>query len=690
MSSVFAYSSKTITVGSSPAGIAINTKTKEAYVADSSGDSNSITVINASNNMVIKTIKAGLEPLGIAVNGNTNMIYVADFGESKVSVVNGTYHRLVANVTVGFQPGKIRINPITNMIYTIQQGAADHSISVINGTTNLFVKKIELGSFETTGIDVDAQKNLVYVTYRINPGGNQTAIGEVSVIDGKTNTIVKTIQVGSAPQDIAINPNTNMIYVTDDASENDVLSINGITYQIVNTIPLPVYPTGLGVNTRTNTIFAANEDNNTVSMMNGTDDSFVSTIGGFNCPTFIGMNSNKSEIYVNNYCGNTVRKIDVTCKAGLQLITKAEDKSPACVRQVTSDELVKRGWAQSGMVPSKRDPHIVKPLNPINLSPCETRYEGKLTTTSPVYPNGTVITTGYVPVLYMPQNSTGMICVNYTNVNQQATAQIRIFEANNLSHQANIQYYASPDTIAKGNSTVVYTISTGNQAGFYGISFFCGGIPFAVGYDNQSRIITDDFPWIGQIFHCPLMTYNYKISGLHGIGTYYIKTVSHEQLSYDLQNTTITSYSMGTNSHKATFSLHIRTFDKPARFWFDYKDSTARKFVINPGFKFGSDACNWDVTDNSQMQNTPWLRIDGIHVKENSVSIPANSNGTYTFSILAENLSDGYYGLNPVVYGATTDVSPEDAGTNYIAYNFPIITGIGNTKILDFSGTCLR
>ena len=343
ISSVFAYSSKTITVGSSPAGIAINTKTKEIYVADSSGDSNSISVINASN-IVIKTIKAGLEPLGIAVNENTNMIYVTDFGESKVSVVNGTYNRLVANVTVGFQPGKIRINPITNMIYTIQQGAADHSISVINGTTNLFVKKIELGSFETTGIDVDAQKNLVYVTYRINPGGNQTAIGEVSVIDGKTNTIVKTIQVGSAPQDIAVNPNTNMIYVTDDASENDVLSINGITFQIVNTIPLPAYPTGLGVNTRTNTIFAANEDNNTVSMINGTDDSFVSTISGFNCPTFIGMNSNKSEIYVNNYCGNTVRKIDVTCKEGLQLITKAEDNSPACVKPQTAQRLVEHGW----------------------------------------------------------------------------------------------------------------------------------------------------------------------------------------------------------------------------------------------------------------------------------------------------------------------------------------------------------
>ena len=386
-----------------------------------------------------------------------------------------------------------------------------------------------------------------------------------------------------------------------------------------------------------------------------------------------------------------ISTLDVECRDGLVHVIKSEDKSSACVKQDDIDELVKRDWAQPGVIPSKRTPHIVPPLTPIDLSqPCEIPYEQKPSISSPIYPNGTVITTEYEPVLYMSQNSTGIICVNYIDSSQLTQAGIRIFEANNLSHQANIAYYASPDTIVKGNSTVAYTISTGNQAGFYGISFFCGGIPFAVGYDNQSRIVEDDFPWINQVFHCPIMTYNYKISGLHGIGIYYIKTVSHEQLSYDIQNTTVTSYSMGSNSHNATFSLHIRTFEKPARFWFDYKDSTATKFVTNPGFKFGSDACNWDVVDNNKVQDTPWLRINGIYVKENSVIIPAHSDGTYTFSIIVENLSDGYYGLNPVVYGATTDISSDDAGTNYIAYNFPIETGIGINKILDFSGNCSK
>lgn len=385
-----------------------------------------------------------------------------------------------------------------------------------------------------------------------------------------------------------------------------------------------------------------------------------------------------------------ISTLDVECRDGFIHAIKSEDQSAACVREQTLDSLVKRGWTTPYIISSKRTSHIVlPPFNPINLSsPCQTQYVEKPSVSSPVYPNGTIITTDYVPVLYMSQNSTGVLCVNYDS-SQPNPASIRIFEASNMSRDANFSHYASPDTILQGNSTVAYTISTNNQSGFYGISFSCGGFPFAVGYNNQSRITTDDFPWYYQVFHCGVITYNYKISGLTGIGVYQIKTISHEQLDYDIQNTTVDSYSTGINGHNATFSMHVRTFDKPVRFWFDYKDSMATKFATNPGFKIGSDACNWDVTENNQDQSEPWLRIDGIHVKESPVIIPAHSNGTYTFSILAENLADGYYGLNPVIHGATTDISSDNAGTNYIAYNFPIETGIGN-KILDFTGTCMK
>ncbi|MHB8602608.1 MAG: hypothetical protein ACYC9R_08205 [Nitrosotalea sp.] len=388
-----------------------------------------------------------------------------------------------------------------------------------------------------------------------------------------------------------------------------------------------------------------------------------------------------------------ISTLDVECRDNLVHVIKSEGKSPACVKQDDMDELVHRGWAQPGMVPSKRIPHIVPtPLNPINLSqPCEIPYEQKPSTTSPIYPNGTVITTGYVPVLYMPTNSTGMICVKYENSNDPKPANMQISEANNSSRKPDITTYASPDTIAKGNTTVVYTISTGKQSGFYGISLSCVGMPFAVGYDNQSRIILDDFPWMnGKTTYCPLMPYDSEISGLDRIGVYYIKTVSYDHLIYDIQNTTVTSIHAGPSSQTVTFSLHVHTFDKPIRFWLDYKDSTIAEFMTNPGFKQIANQCNWDVTHNSIIQNAPWLRLDGINVTEKPITISPYSNGTFTFSVLAKNLSDGYYGLNPVVYGDTSDTPAENAGTNYVAYNYPITIGNGIAWSLDSVGTCSR
>ncbi len=387
-----------------------------------------------------------------------------------------------------------------------------------------------------------------------------------------------------------------------------------------------------------------------------------------------------------------ISALDVECNDDLVHIIKAKDLSPACVRQSSVEKLENQGWSNPGEIPSRKEHHIVTPpIFPTDISPCTIPYEQKPSTTSPVYPNGTIITTGYIPVLYMPTNSTGMICVKYENSNDPKPASMQIFDANNLSQKSDTTSYASPDTIAKGNSTVVYTISTGKQAGYYGVSFSCVPIPFAVGYDNQSKIVLDDFPWMNsKTMYCPLISYSSKIYGLDGIGIYYIKTISHDQLIYNIQNTTVISVHAGPTSQNVTFSLHIHTFDKPVHFWFDYKDSTITEFMTNPGFKQASNPCNWDITYNNAIQNAPWLRLDGINVKEKPVTIPPYSNGTFTFSVLAKNLSDGYYGLNPVVYGATSDTPAENAGTNYVAFNYPITIGTGIAWSLDSVGTCLR
>src|SRR5207245_3522654 len=100
-----------------------------------------------------------------------------------------------------------------------------------------------------------------------------------------------------------------------------------------------------------------------------------------------------------------------------------------------------------------------------------------------------------IAVLYLSANKPGKICVQYSNPNSPQPAGIRIFNAQNTS--SNVSYFTvsqNNDIIPTGNSIVVYTITTDSHVGFYGISLFCGGIPFAVGNDTNLTIVKDDFP----------------------------------------------------------------------------------------------------------------------------------------------------------------------------------------------------
>ena len=134
-----------------------------------------------------------------------------------------------------------------------------------------------------------------------------------------------------------------------------------------------------------------------------------------------------------------------------------------------------------------------------------------------------------VAVLYMPKNSIGKLCVRYSNFNDFPAPfrGIKITNADNLTHEATeISTWndaGDNTTLPKGNFTTVYWIKTGNQTGLYGLTIFCSGMPFAVGYNDKSNFTLNDFPWEkSSTISCPMMTYQYKIDSLSGIGVKYI------------------------------------------------------------------------------------------------------------------------------------------------------------------------
>ena len=212
--------------------------------------------------------------------------------------------------------------------------------------------------------------------------------------------------------------------------------------------------------------------------------------------------------YIANPLNQFMSGIDATgvkCNQDLQLVLKL-DGTPACVKPNTAQKLIERGWAK-------------KIVSNVNMVPIQTPIPAYYLPCDIPYPQGSGIA-----VLYMPANSTGKICVKYSNSNPPQSTGIRIFEAQHIMEDAkDVTSTASSKTIPTGNSTIVYTLKTGNHAGFYGATIFCVGTPLAVGYDSNSTFVMNDFPWLSGTYFCPIQLYNYQIVGLTGIGVKYIQ-----------------------------------------------------------------------------------------------------------------------------------------------------------------------
>ncbi|KJR45345.1 Phage tail fiber protein [Desulfosporosinus sp. I2] len=154
-----------------------------------------------------------------------------------------------------------------NQIYVLN--SSSNNISVIDGKTNTLIGNVIVGS-GPFGLGVNPITNRIYVA---NFGSNN-----VSVIDGNSNTVITTITVGVYPVGVGVNPTTNRIYVTNWGGHN-VSVIDGFTHVVIATIPVGVSPEGVNVNPSTNRIYITKYGRNNVSVIDGSTNTIIATVG---------------------------------------------------------------------------------------------------------------------------------------------------------------------------------------------------------------------------------------------------------------------------------------------------------------------------------------------------------------------------------------------------------------------------
>ncbi len=148
------------------------------------------------------------------------------------------------------------------------------------------------------GVAVNPNTNRIYVANHDN--------NNVSVIDGNTNSVITTIGVDVGPQGVAVNPTTNRIYVANNGS-GDVSVIDGNTNSVFTTLSVGGHPFNVAVNSSTNRIYAAINDPNSVAVIDGASNTVVATLpnvgGGI---AEVAANPTSNRVYVGNPKANTV------------------------------------------------------------------------------------------------------------------------------------------------------------------------------------------------------------------------------------------------------------------------------------------------------------------------------------------------------------------------------------------------
>ena len=244
---------KSIIVGKSPSGIAVDRSGKFALVANYG--SKTVSRIDLSNNLVVATINIEGEPRSIVIDPDGKFAYVTTY--SKVAKINLAIDSVTASIEVGDQTDEIIIDDAGRFAYTVGGNPSFLSqIDLVSGTmthkTRVFGQHLTLdpsGNFlyvmntrnNSTGdeasriakFDLTSGKVVAYIKTDIVPGcmvinregtyayvndsslGSPDYPGRVIKIDLATNVVVKTLTVGMSPECLSADPSRTFIYVPD-------------------------------------------------------------------------------------------------------------------------------------------------------------------------------------------------------------------------------------------------------------------------------------------------------------------------------------------------------------------------------------------------------------------------------------------------------------------------------------------
>jgi YVTN family beta-propeller protein len=125
------------------------------------------------------------------------------------------------------------------------------------------------------------------------------------VIDGATNSVLATVQVGSGSCALCYNSQSNKVYCANSA-DSTVTVIDGATDSVLATVEVGNQPYALCHNLQNNKVYCANQNSDNVTVIDGASNQVLRSVGVGGSPRDFAWNPVQNRMYVANSGGSSI------------------------------------------------------------------------------------------------------------------------------------------------------------------------------------------------------------------------------------------------------------------------------------------------------------------------------------------------------------------------------------------------
>ncbi|MBI2623899.1 YncE family protein [Candidatus Parcubacteria bacterium] len=304
------FAPKEIVVGRDPRGFALDAATGTLYVT--LFVSGAVAKISPVGVVIAKLeLPAGSFPGKPALDREGSVLYVPLTGSARVAVVDAEHMQIIRLIESGTNTDEATFNERQGEVYfvnpesdtlTVFNVATQQTIFLPKGADPRRVARRAGPVFDfPIGLAVNESDERVYVVNNVG--------GFLTVIEGRTQAAVRTIQLGRNPRAALYVSEVGKLYVAS-GDENVVMVLDRKARRVKKRIAVGQKPRTMRYDAVTRRLFVVNQDSNSVSVVDTVKDEVVQTISVGKAPLFIEVQPSSGRVAVVNAADNSVSIID--------------------------------------------------------------------------------------------------------------------------------------------------------------------------------------------------------------------------------------------------------------------------------------------------------------------------------------------------------------------------------------------